>query len=65
MVPWGVYGAWLGLLAGGFGLLTLLMTFRTQARSALPIGTLLGLILTGSAGISLAAFLLTWGLSPF
>jgi len=64
-VPWGVYGAWLGLLAGGFGLLTLVMTFRAQARSALPIGTLLGLILTGSAGIGLAGFLLTWGLSPF
>ncbi len=65
MVPWGIYGAWLGLLAGVLGLLTLGAAVRAQARNALPAGTLLGLLLTGGAAVGLAAFILVWGLSPF
>lgn len=64
LVPWAKYGAWMGLFSGFLGLWTLLVTVRTQARISLPIGTLIGFILTGCAAIGLAAFILAWGLSP-
>ena len=54
-----------GLAAGGLGLALLFLSFRARRQEPLPIGTLLGLILTGFAGIGLASFLIFWGFSPF
>jgi len=65
IVPWAKYGAWIGIIAGVLGLITLFATFRTQSKSALPIGTLLGFVLTGGAAVGLSAFLLAWDLAPF
>lgn len=65
LVPWARFGAWLGLLAGVLGILTVVMVIRTQASYRLPIGTLLGFLLTGAAAAGLAGFILSWGLSPF
>jgi len=57
-------GAWLGLLAGVLGLWTIAMAIRARSRVALPAGTLFGLLLTGLAAAGLAAFIMSWGLSP-
>ena len=65
LVPWGAYGSWLGLLGGLLGLLTIVAAFRTLFRQGLPPGSLAGFVLTGLASISLSAFILSWGLSPF
>jgi pimeloyl-ACP methyl ester carboxylesterase len=65
LVPWAKYGAWLGWMAGLLGLLTLFVTVRAQAGRSMPIGTLIGLLLTGGAAVGLAAFMLVWGLGPF
>ena len=65
LVPWAKFGSWSGLLAGVLGLITLVVTVRTQRKKALPIGTLLGLLLTGGAALSLGVFLVFWGLGPF
>lgn len=65
LVPWANFGAWGGLLAGLLGLGTLLATIRARLRMTLPIGTLLGLLITGAAAVSLSAFLLAWELAPF
>ena len=65
LVPWAKYGAWLGLLAGVLGLVTLLTTVNARRHGSLPIGTVLGLLLTGTAAIGLSSFMLMWGLGPF
>lgn len=65
MVPWAVYGAWLGLLGGLVGLLAVVITFRRLFRQGLPPGTWFGFVLTGLAAVSLSAFMLSWGLGPF
>jgi pimeloyl-ACP methyl ester carboxylesterase len=65
LVPWAQFGAWGGLLAGVLGLLTLGATVRALRRMALPVGTLLGLLLTGGAAVSLSVFLVFWDLGPF
>jgi hypothetical protein len=65
MVPWAVYGAWLGLLGGLAGLIAVVLAFRTLFRQGLPPATWLGFVLTGLAAISLSAFMLSWGLGPF
>jgi pimeloyl-ACP methyl ester carboxylesterase len=65
MAPWARYGAWLGLLAGVTGLLTLINVIRARRSAAMPIGTSTGLFLTGAAAVSLSAFLIVWGLDPF
>jgi pimeloyl-ACP methyl ester carboxylesterase len=65
IVPWAVYGAWLGLFGGLVGLITVAVTFRTLFRQGLPPGTWFGFVLTGLAAISLSAFMLSWGLGPF
>ena len=65
LVPWAKFGAWGGLLAGLLGLGTLIATIRARLKMTLPIGTLLGLLLTGAAAVSLSAFLMTWELAPF
>jgi hypothetical protein len=65
MVPWARFGAIAGLLAGVAGLATVVVTVRAHRRHRLPAGSLVGLLLTGFAALSLSAFLVTWGLSPF
>ena len=65
LVPWARWGAILGLFAGIAGLCAVVMTLREHRRQKLPIGTLLGFLLTGLAAVSLSVFLLAWGLGPF
>ena len=65
LVPWAQYGAWLGLVAGVLGLVTLLVTINARRHGPLPIGTLLGFLLTGTAALGLSSFMLMWGLGPF
>ncbi len=64
MVGWGVLGAWAGVLAGLAGLVALALTVRARRRAALPVGTLVGFVITGLAAVSLSVFLLVWGLGP-
>jgi hypothetical protein len=64
LVPWARYGAWIGLLAGLLGLLTVVTAFRARMRYFLPVTTLLGFLLTGAAAVGLGAFLLAWDLGP-
>ncbi|MGB5492427.1 MAG: alpha/beta fold hydrolase [Woeseiaceae bacterium] len=65
LVPWAIYGALAGLLAGLFGIAAIVFTVRTRRVRALPIGTLTGFMLTGIAALGLCTFFLYWGLSPF
>ena len=65
LVPWAKYGALAGLFAGIAGFGAVVLTVRAQRRQKLPIGTLLGFLLTGLAAISLSVFLIFWGLGPF
>ncbi|MEX0645068.1 MAG: alpha/beta hydrolase, partial [Parvularculaceae bacterium] len=53
-----------GLAAGVLGVLLLLMTFRARRNERLPVGVLVGLVLTGAAAIALALFYVCWGFSP-
>ena len=64
MVPWAAFGAWLGVLAGVLGIVAIILTVRARMQAALPIGTLLGFLITALAAVSLSAFFLTWGLGP-
>jgi hypothetical protein len=63
-VPWAVYGAWAGLVAGIFGLVTLWVTVRARKSYGLPGSRVIGFFLTGIAASVLSAFLLTWDLGP-
>ncbi len=65
LVPWAWYGAVAGLLAGIAGLAAVVMTILAQKQNRLPIGSLLGFLLTGLAAISFSSFLIFWGLGPF
>jgi pimeloyl-ACP methyl ester carboxylesterase len=65
LVPWAKYGALAGLLAGIAGVGAVVLTVRAHMRHKLPIGTLLGFLLTGLAAISMSVFLIFWGLGPF
>ena len=65
LVPWAIYGALAGLLAGLFGIAAIVFTVRTRRVRSLPIGTLTGFMLTGIAALGLCTFFLYWGLSPF
>jgi pimeloyl-ACP methyl ester carboxylesterase len=65
MVPWAKWAALAGLLAGIAGLVAVVRTVRAHMNDRLPIGTLLGFLLTGLAAISLCVFLFAWGLGPF
>jgi hypothetical protein len=60
-----VWFAIAGLLAGPLGAFLLWTTMRARMRAVLPIGVLLGLFLTGAAGIALSAWLAMWGFLPF
>ena len=54
-----------GLLAGIAGIMAVVSTVRAHLRYKLPIGTLLGFLLTGFAVVSLSVFMIAWGLGPF
>ncbi len=62
LVPWARFGAIAGFLAGIAGVLTVVQVIRCRARYELPIGTFLGLLTTGLAAVSFAAFLIYWDL---
>ena len=64
MVGWAALGAWAGVLAGLSGALAIVLAVRARRRVALPIGTLVGFVITGLAAVSLSAFLVAWGLGP-
>ncbi len=65
LVPWARLGAIAGLLGGLFGIAAIVLTVRTRLQRTLPIGTLVGLLLTGIAAVGLSSFLLYWDLAPF
>jgi pimeloyl-ACP methyl ester carboxylesterase len=65
LVPWAKWGALFGLLAGIAGAAAVVRTVHAHMNQKLPIGTLLGFLLTGLAAISLCVFLFAWGLGPF
>jgi pimeloyl-ACP methyl ester carboxylesterase len=64
MVGWAVLGASAGALAGLVGLLALVLTLKAKRHAALPVGTLLGFLVTSLAAISLSLFLVVWDLGP-
>jgi hypothetical protein len=61
-VPWARWGAWLGLAAGVFGLLTLIVAVRWPG---LARSRVLGFVLVGFAALGLSLFLYSWDLGPF
>lgn len=61
VLGWVRWFAFAGVLAGLFGVGVLFLTMKARARKPLPVGTLSGLLLTGSAGAAYAAFLLVNG----
>jgi hypothetical protein len=65
LVPWAKWGALAGLLAGIAGIAAVVRTVRAHLSEKLPIGTLVGFLLTGFAAISMSIFLIAWGLGPF
>ncbi|MGB5330967.1 MAG: alpha/beta fold hydrolase, partial [Woeseiaceae bacterium] len=65
LAPWAWYGALAGLTAGLFGIAALVFTIRTRLKEKLPIGTLVGFLMTGFAAVGLSTFLLYWDLTPF
>ena len=65
LIPWAKWGALAGLLAGIAGIAAVVRTARAHISQKLPVGTLLGFLLTGLAAISMSVFLIAWGLGPF
>lgn len=65
LVGWAKWFALAGLAAGLFGIGLFWLTIKARLREALPIGVLLGLLLTAFGGIGLASFLIYWGILPF
>ncbi|MEO0696088.1 MAG: alpha/beta fold hydrolase [Pseudomonadota bacterium] len=63
-VGWTKWFAALGIVAGLLGALTLFTTLRGRWQGPFPIGTLLGLLLTGFAAIGLSAWLVINGFLP-
>jgi len=63
-VPLAHYGAWLGVLAGVLGLVSLLSTISNGRGGGLGINTYLGLLLTGLGAVGISTFMLYWGLLP-
>lgn len=53
-----------GLAAGPLGLVLLWLTARARMRRTLPIGVLIGLVLTGLSGLALASWLAAFGFMP-
>ena len=65
LVPWAWFGAFAGLLGGLFGVAVIVLTVRARLKGKLPIGTLVGFLMTGIAAVGLSSFLLYWDLGPF
>ena len=65
LLDWGRWFALAGLAAGITGLVALWLTAAARVRAPMPVGVLIGLILTGGAGLGLASWLAVWGLLPF
>ncbi len=65
LAPWARFGAYAGLLAGLLGIAAVVMTVRVRMAHRLPIGTLVGFVLTGVSAVSLSVFLIYWDLGPF
>ena len=65
LITWAWWGALAGVLAGLLGLAAVVLTIRARMQDRLPVGTLIGLILTGLAAVGLSTFLLYWDLGPF
>jgi pimeloyl-ACP methyl ester carboxylesterase len=62
------FGRWFalaGLLAGLVGVVLFFATLKARARATMPIGVLLGLLLTSVSGAALGSFLAVWGFWPF
>ncbi|MEL7487914.1 MAG: alpha/beta fold hydrolase, partial [Pseudomonadota bacterium] len=64
LVGWAHWFIGAGLVAGLGGLALIIFTIRARTREALPIGVLLGLLLTGLSGIGLASFYAANGFVP-
>ncbi|MEO1137289.1 MAG: hypothetical protein AAFW68_11905, partial [Pseudomonadota bacterium] len=64
LLGWARWFAWAGVAAGVVGLAAILLGIRARGRERLPIGVFLGLLLTGAAGVTLAASLFMLGLGP-
>jgi hypothetical protein len=65
LVHWAAVAGWLSLVAGVLGLLAIVAAFRARGRAGLPLGSLLGFLLTGLAAVAWACFTVVWGLGPF
>ena len=65
LVPWAWWGAVAGLLAGIAGVAAVVLTVKALLRGRMPVGTLLGFLLTGLAATSYGVFLFYWDLGPF
>jgi pimeloyl-ACP methyl ester carboxylesterase len=65
LVPWARIGAVAGLLGGLFGIAAVAFIIRERRKEKLPIGTVVGFLLTGIAALGLSTFLLYWDLGPF
>lgn len=61
---WTKFAAMAGLAAGLFGLAGLWLAVKARMAQPLPIGVTLGLLLTGAAGVALAAWIAVWGFLP-
>ena len=65
LVSWARFGAMAGLLAGLAGLSALLLVVRARRTHGIPFSSLVGLLITSTAAVSLSAFLGVWDLGPF
>ncbi len=61
LLGWARWTVIAGYVAGLAGLVTLWLTIKARMSNSLPIGTLLGLLFTGLAGVALAAGLVLTG----
>ncbi len=64
LVGWARWFVLAGYATGLAGLAVIALTVRARLQRDLPIGTLLGLLLTGAAGLALATFLAINGMAP-
>ena len=53
------------MLAGIAGIAAIYYIVRVRMQQKLPIGTLVGLLMTGIAAVGLSTFMLFWDLGPF
>lgn len=65
LLGWAKWFSFAGLFAGLLSIALLATTVRARLRETLPIGVMIGFVLTAVAGISLAMFIIYWGLAPF